>query len=157
MKVQNFVIRIQRASLLLYIKTDDVYSDIAEDLQTRFSTSNCEADRPLPKRKNKKVIGLMKDLLPGKSMKEFDGLRGKAYSYLTNNNDEYKKSNDTKKCVINKKLKFEDYKNCLEAAQTENKINNLEENKIDIDSLNELIESNNLILKIQQRLRNEKA
>ena len=29
------------------------------------------------------------------------------------------------------------FKNCLEAAQVENKINHLEKNKIDVDSLNE--------------------
>ena len=39
---------------MLYIKTDDIYKDIAEDVKTRIDTSNCEFDRPLPKRKNKK-------------------------------------------------------------------------------------------------------
>ena len=37
-----------------------------------------------------------------------------------------KKVKSTNKCVIKRKLKFEDYKNCLEAAQIENKINHLE-------------------------------
>ena len=40
----------------------------------------------------------------------------------------------TKKCVIKRKLKFENYKNFLEATQLENKINYLEKNKISIDS-----------------------
>ena len=40
-------------------------------------------------------------------------------------------------CVIKRKLKFEDYKNCLEATHIENKINNLEQNKTDVDSLKE--------------------
>ena len=30
-------------------KTDDSYKDIAEDVETRFDTSNHELDRPLPK------------------------------------------------------------------------------------------------------------
>ena len=47
--------------LYVYIKTDDIYKDIAEDVETRFDTSNYELDKPLPKGKNKKVIGLMKD------------------------------------------------------------------------------------------------
>ena len=35
-------------------------------------------------------------------------------------------------CFMKRKLKFEDYKKCLEAAQIENKINHLEKNKIDV-------------------------
>ena len=56
-------------SFIVYIKTDDIYKDIAEDVETRFDTSNYELDRPLPKGKNKKVIGLMKDELGGQIMK----------------------------------------------------------------------------------------
>ena len=41
-------------SFIVYIKTDDIYKDIAEDVETRFETSSCELDRPLPKRKIKK-------------------------------------------------------------------------------------------------------
>ena len=48
-------------SFLIYVKTEDVYKDIAEDVEKRFGTSNFELDRPSPKRK--KVIGLMKDEL----------------------------------------------------------------------------------------------
>ena len=75
----------------------------------------------------------MKDELGRQIMKEFVGLRAKTYSYLKDNNDEDKKAKG--RSVIKRKLKFEDYKNCLEAAQIENKINNLEKNKIDVDSL----------------------
>ena len=41
-------------SFIVYIKTDDIYKDIAEDVKTRFDTSNYEFDRPLPKGQNKK-------------------------------------------------------------------------------------------------------
>ena len=61
----------------VYIITDDIYKDIAENIETRFDTSNYELDRPLPKGKMKKVIGLMKDELCGKVMKNFFGLRAK--------------------------------------------------------------------------------
>ena len=47
-------------------------------------------------------------------MTEFASLRPKIYSYFTDNNDENKKAKSTKKCVMKKKLKFEDYKYCLE-------------------------------------------
>ena len=38
-------------------KTDDIQKDIAEDVGTRFDTANHGVDWPLPKGKNKKVIG----------------------------------------------------------------------------------------------------
>ena len=104
-------------SFIVYIKTDDIYKDIAEDVKTRFDTSNYELDRPLQKGKNKKVIGIMKDELGGKIMKEFVGLRPKAYSYLIDNGSNDKKAKSTKKCVIKRKHKFEGYKNCLEGTQ----------------------------------------
>ena len=47
-------------SFIVYIKTDDIYKEIAEDVETRFDTSKYELDRPLPKGKNEKVIGLTK-------------------------------------------------------------------------------------------------
>ena len=37
-------------SFFVYIKADDVYKDIVEDLETRFDTSNYELDRLLPKK-----------------------------------------------------------------------------------------------------------
>ena len=38
-------------SFIVYIKTDDIYKGIAEDVETTFDTSNYELDRPLPKGK----------------------------------------------------------------------------------------------------------
>ena len=64
-------------SFIVYIKTDDIYKEIAEDVETRFDSSNYELVRPLPKGKNKKGIGLMKDELRGKIMAKFVGLRAK--------------------------------------------------------------------------------
>ena len=51
------------------------------------------------------------------------------------------KSKLTKKCVIKRKLKFEDYFNCLGANRFENKINHLQNNKIDVDSLKEFLKT----------------
>ena len=71
-----------RDSFIAHVKTDDVYKDIAEGGKTRFETSNFELNRPLTKGKNKKFIGLMKDELGGQIMKEFVGLKTKAYISL---------------------------------------------------------------------------
>ena len=100
-------------SFIMNIKTEDFYKDIANDVEERFVTSNYECDRPLPTGKNKKVIGLMKDELEGRVITEFVALRPKTYLYLTDYCKEDKKAKGTKKCVIKRMIKFDDYKNCL--------------------------------------------
>ena len=99
----------------------------------------------------------MKDELGGT---EFAALRPKMYKYLTDTNNEDKKAKDTKKCVIKGKLKFENYKHCLEETQIQNKINNLEKNKFNFDSFREnqkeFIKNNKLILKSQQSFKSKK-
>ena len=100
-------------SFVMNIKTEDFYKDIANDVEKRFDMSNYEVDRPLPTGKNKKVIGLMKDELGGRIMTEFITLRPKAYTYLTDDSKEDKKAKGTKKCVIKRMIKFDDYKRCL--------------------------------------------
>ena len=47
-------------SFIIYIESDDIYKDIAEDVEARFETSNYEFEWPLPKGKNEKVINFMK-------------------------------------------------------------------------------------------------
>ena len=118
-------------SFVMHIKTNDFYKDIASDVENRFDTSNYEANtsettagpsalarRPLPTGKNKKVIGLMKDELGGKIITEFVTLRPKTYSFLTDNGKEDKKAKGTKKCIIKKMIKFNDYKKCLLNGKT---------------------------------------
>ena len=74
-------------SFIAYIKTEDMYSDIAKDVKARFDTSNYELDRPLPKGINKKVVGLMENELRRKVMTEV-----KIYSYSdSDKNDSDKK------------------------------------------------------------------
>ena len=43
-------------SIIVYIKTDDIYKDIVEDVETRFDTSNYKLDRPLSKEKKSNWI-----------------------------------------------------------------------------------------------------
>ena len=100
-------------SFVMNIKTEDLYKDISNDVEKRFDTSDYEVNRPLLARKNKKVIGLMKDKLGGKIVTEFVTLRPKTYSYLINNCKEDKKAKGTKKCVIKRMIKLDGYKNCL--------------------------------------------
>ena len=62
---------------MIYIKINDVYKDIAEDVGTRFYNSNYELDNPFPGRTNEKVIGLMKDKLGGKIMTNICWIKSK--------------------------------------------------------------------------------
>ena len=84
-------------SFIIYVKTDDIYKDIAEDVVRRFDTSNYELQRLLLKGKNKKLI---------------------------DDRSEDKTAKGTKKSII-KKLRFENHKNCSEETQLENIINHL--------------------------------
>ena len=141
-------------------KIDDICKDIAEDVEARFDTSKYELDRPFPKWKMKKQILLMAAELIGKVLKEFVTLRAKIYIYLIVDGSEDKKAKGTKKCVVKRKLKFENYKNLSEATQLESKRNHLENNEIHLHSLKkdykEFIKNNALILKTRKRFKNEK-
>ena len=93
-------------SFIVYIKTDGIYKDIAEDVETRFDTKNYELNRSLPKGKSKKVIALMKDELGGKIITKFVGLRVKNYSYLINDGKEDQKANSEKNVCHKKKMQI---------------------------------------------------
>ena len=47
----------------MYTEEHYIYEDTVEGVQTSFHTSSYKISRPLHKRKNQKVIGLMKDEL----------------------------------------------------------------------------------------------
>ena len=75
-------------SFVIYIETEDLYKDNANDVERWFDTSNCDENktgkRPLLISKNKEVIGLFKNELGGEIMTEFAGIRRKTYEYLLN-------------------------------------------------------------------------
>ena len=81
-------------SFVTFIKTEDFYKEIANDVERWFDTSNYDEnnERPLPIGKNKKIIGLSKDESGGKIMTEFVALRTKTYSYLMEDGSEYKRN-----------------------------------------------------------------
>ena len=70
-------------SFIIHIKTEDFYTDTADDVKKWFDTSNYDEndDRPLPIGMNRKVIGLFEDELGGKIKTEFVGIRPKTYPY----------------------------------------------------------------------------
>ena len=108
-------------SFIIRTETEDFYKDIANDVDRWFDTSAYDKkdNRPLPIGINKKVIGMFKDELNGKIKEKFCAPTAKTYSYLIDcyDDDHYdknkiinKKAKGTKKCVIKRCLKFDDYK-----------------------------------------------
>ena len=70
----------KRGGFIVYIE-EDIYIDIAKDVEARLGTSNYKLGRPLPKGKNKEVFESLKDELGRKIMREFAALTVKTYSY----------------------------------------------------------------------------
>ena len=70
-------------SFVLNIFTEDFFEDINNDVERWFDTSNYDENdkRSIQIGVNKKVIGMFKDELGGKIIKEFCALRAKTYSF----------------------------------------------------------------------------
>ena len=62
-----------------------------------------------------------------------------------------KRRKGTKKCVIKRTLKFQDYKDSLNAAKTDGKLKYLEKKEINDDSHKEITKFKQVMLKTQQR------
>ena len=96
--------------------------------------------------KNKKVLGLIKYDLGGKLMTEFAALRPKTYSYLMKDDGKHvtnKKAKGTKKCVIKRILKLNDYKDCLLNIEIKLKSQQSEAHNIYTEEVNEIGLSSN--------------
>ena len=102
-------------SFVINTFTEDFFEDINNNVERWFDTYNYDKNdkRPLQTDMNKKLIGMFKDELGGKTMKEFCVLRSKTYAYLTDNDSENKKAKGTKKCIIKRRTMFENYKDSL--------------------------------------------
>ena len=102
-------------SFIIYIKTEDLFEDISNDVNRWFDTSNYDKndERPLPIGKNKKVPGRFKDELGRKIIAEVVALKPKTYAYLMDDGSDHKKAKGTKNWEIKQKLMFENCKDCL--------------------------------------------
>ena len=81
----------------------------------------------------------MKDELGGKIITEFVTLRPKTYSFLTDDGKEDKRAKGTKKCIIKKMIKFNDYKKCLLVTTKTNK----QKTRCFTENINKITLSNN--------------
>ena len=99
-------------SLLLDIQTEDVYKDMAEDIDL-CDRSNYPKDHMLYSGRNKKVLGKMKDECEGRVIKEAVAIRPKMYSVLEENQKNIRKAKGVKKNVVEKEVRHEHYKEAL--------------------------------------------
>ena len=102
-------------SFVINIFTEDFFGDINNDVERWFDTANYDKNdkRTLQTSMNKKGIGMFKDELGRKIMKEFCALRAKIYVYLMDDDSEKKKAKGTKRCVIKREIMFENYRDSL--------------------------------------------
>ena len=102
-------------SFIIHIITEDFFEDISNAVESLYDTANYDENdkRPLPIGKKKTEIGIFKNGLGGRIMKEFCTLRAKTYSYLMDDDSEVKKSKRTEKCVIKREIMFENYTDSL--------------------------------------------
>ena len=102
-------------SFVINMFTEDFFEDTNNDVERWFETSNYDQNdkRSLPMGMNKTVIEMFKDKLGGKIMKEFCALRAKTYTCLMDDDSEKQKAKGIKKCVIKRRLMFENYKGSL--------------------------------------------
>ena len=102
-------------SFVLNILTEDFFEDIINDVKRWFDTSNYYQNnkRPLQIGVNKKVIGMFKDELGGKIMKEFCVLKVKTYICLMDDDSEMKNAKGIKRCVVKRRVIFENYEDSL--------------------------------------------
>ena len=105
-------------SLLLEIKTEDVYKDMENLRDELYDTSDYPKDHPLHSQLNKKVIGKMKDECSGKPISEVVCLRAKMYSILLEGDKNIKKAKGTTKVVTKKEISHQNYKEALLGRRT---------------------------------------
>ena len=100
-------------SLIYEIRKQNVYHEIRDDELDRFDTSDYPSNNQFGiKRKNAKVLGIMKDECCGKIVTEIVCLRSKLYALCIEYKDYVKKAKGVKSCVM-KNIEFQDYLDCL--------------------------------------------
>ncbi|NDD85271.1 hypothetical protein EBZ38_13490 [bacterium] len=101
-------------SLLYWVATDDVYTDMRE-MGEHFDMSEFPVAHANYNPRNKKVLGKFKDEEADDVITEFVGLRAKLYAYRTASACEAKRAKGVKRDVI-KTMKFQEYVSVLAAG-----------------------------------------
>jgi DNA polymerase type B, organellar and viral/Recombination endonuclease VII len=105
-------------SLVLYIKTEDLYADLEKHFKSDLDTSNYPKDHPLYDPKNNKVLGKFKDEMGGGIMRKFVALSPKVYGYKMMNEDQVTKAKGVKRSTLNT-IRFDDLMKALHSENGE--------------------------------------
>lgn len=110
-------------SLALEIKTDDIYEDMKQD-EDLYDFSNYDEKHFLYSKKNKKVLGKMKDEAKGKIITEFIGLKSKCYIYNIEDGtkeelEKAKKHKGIKKKIVRSQIEIKDFTEALYNCKTQ--------------------------------------
>lgn len=105
-------------SFVMQIFTDDFYQDMKQNLEYYDTSEYPENNIYQIPRVNKKVPGLFKDELKSTVITAFVGLRSKMYTVRTvefgkEKYEDMKKAKGTKKYLLKRQIKFDDYISCL--------------------------------------------
>ena len=98
-------------SLIHKIKTEDVYEDFSNGKEM-FDFSNYSTKSKYYNNLNKVVVGKIKDETASVVIEDFVGLTPKMYSYLVNDNSQYKKAKGVNINVV-KTISPNEYKDVL--------------------------------------------
>ena len=86
-------------SLMYETKTEDIYEDFRNNKEM-FDFSNYSTKSKYYDNSNELVVGKMKNETAGTAIEEFAGLKPKMYSYLVNDNCNYKKAKGVNRNVF---------------------------------------------------------
>ena len=102
-------------SFIYHIKSENIYEDLVK-LKEYFDFSNYPPDHFLFCEDRKKIPGFFKDESGGKIITKFISLKSKMYSFITEENEQERRSFKLKGVhysIINNDIKFENFLDCL--------------------------------------------
>ena len=101
-------------SLTYYIRTDDIYKDMKQDMAERYDTCDYSPTHPCYSKQNVKRLGFFKDETNGVPILELIGLRAKMYSKRLGDGATKLTAKRINRGFVKKHIKHEQYREDIE-------------------------------------------
>ena len=101
-------------SLTYFIRTDDVYTDMKEDMAEWYDTCDYPPSHPCYSKQNAKRLGFFKDETNGIPIHEFIGLRAKMYSIRLGDGSTKMTAKGIDRGFVKRNIKHEQYRASLD-------------------------------------------